>query len=108
MARTKTTLKKGDRLPGRGRSKRSIILDAIKKESLLGVRKNACAEDVEMAFFGFLAKSAFNPNPETAAVSNTCLNTLAKKGWPDMKSVMPNVEFDLDVNAKPLEQAAQV
>lgn len=91
----------------RGRSKQTLILEAIKERALLDTNKDSSKDDVEKAVFGFLAESAFNPTPETAVVSNTALNHIMKKGWSDMKPVMPPVEFDLK-ETDPSKQANEI
>lgn len=79
----------------RGKSKKTLILDAIKERALLNLTQDASKDDVEKAVFGFMAEAAFNPTADTAAVSNTCLNQLMKKGWADLKAVDPVIEFEL-------------
>lgn len=92
---------------GRGKSKQTLIIEAIKEKALLGLDENSSKEDAEKAVFGFLAESAFQPTPDTAVISSTCLSTLMKKGWPDMKPVMPTVEFEL-TGVNPTEKANEV
>lgn len=82
----------------RGKSKKTLILDAIKERALLGISANSTKDDVEKAVFGFMAEAAFNPTQDTAAVSNTCLNQLMKKGWSDLKAVDPSIEFQLSAD----------
>ncbi len=108
MPKSSTTLKKGDNLPPRGKAKKNLILDAISERALLGLDKGASRDEAEKAVFGFLAESAFNPTEDTSAVSNTCLNQLMKKGWPDVKPVYQPVEFELNENSKPHEKASQI
>lgn len=95
-------------MPPRGKGKQTLILDSIKEKALLSMNKDSTRDDVEKAIFGFMAESAFQPTEDTAAMSSFCLGQLMKKGWPDMKSVMPVVEFDFDKDATPSIQAAQV
>lgn len=79
----------------RGKSKQTLILEAIKERSLLGLDDKSSREDTEKAVFGFMAESAFNPTKDTAAVSSACLTAIMKKGWPDMKPIMPTIEFEM-------------
>lgn len=95
-------------IPPRGRNKQTLILESIKERALLGLSSGSSREEAEKALFGFLADAAFNPTQDTAAVSNTCLNQLMKKGWPDIKSVMPTIEFELDQEGTPLDKASQI
>ena len=102
-----TPEKRKDMAP-RGKGKQTVILEAIKKEALLGLSEGSTREEAEKALFGFMAKTAFNPTEETASVSNMCLNLLMKKGWPDVKSTMPLVDFEFNPTDKPHDQASQV
>ena len=102
-----TPEKRKDMAP-RGKGKQTVILEAIKEEALLGLSEDSTKEESEKALFGFMARTAFNPTEETAAVSNMCLNLLMKKGWPDVKSTMPLVDFEFNPDDKPHEQASQV
>lgn len=108
MAKSSTTLKKGDNLPSRGKGKRNLILEAIKERALLGLSDTSTKEDAERAVFGFLAEAAFNPSEDNALVSNTCLNQLMKKGWPDVKPIMPMVEFDLGDSVSHIDKASKI
>ena len=102
---TKTTLKPGDKLPPRGKSKKTLILDTLKAKGLLKLRKNSTDEAAEMAFFGEIAQVAFNPEDKDRAM---CLKLLADKGWASVKPSSELVSFDFDINALPHIQAAQV
>lgn len=95
-------------MPQRGKGAKTLILDAMREKSLLGLKEGATRNEAEQAFFGFLAEAAFNPTEDTAAISNTCLNALAKKGWPDVKSTMPLVEFELTEGGTPLRQSNEI
>ena len=95
-------------MPPRGRGAKTLILESIREKAVLGLSKDASKEDTEKAVFGFMAESAFNPTPDTAAVSNTCLGMLLKKGWPDVKAVDPVVEFEFDENLGPAQKADQI
>lgn len=92
----------------RGKSKRSLILDSIIEKGLLEVNTGASREEAEKAVFGFMAESAFNPSPDTAVVSNACLNHLMNKGWASVKPSAECIEYEFNENSKPHEQAAQI
>ena len=96
------------KMPSRGRSKRTLILESIKEKALLGLNESATNEEAEKAVFGFMAQQAFFPTEEGAAVANTCLSQLMKKGWPDVKAQDPCVEFDLDTSKSPVHQSRQI
>lgn len=108
MAKTKTSFSEGNQpARRRGRGKQALILEAIKEKALLGLSKDSSNDDAEKAVFSFLAESAFNPTADTAVVSNTSLNHIMKKGWPDIKPVMPSVEFTLN-SKDPHGQAMEI
>ena len=96
------------KVPPRGKSNKNRILDAIRKKALLELKEDATRDEAEEAIFGFLAESAFNPTPDQAVISNTCMAQLMKKGWPDLKAVDPTVNFDFDKNGTPLQKATQI
>lgn len=95
-------------LPNRGKGKQTLILEAIREAAVLSLGKDSTREESEIAIFKFMAEAAFKPTADTALMSNFCLGQIMKKGWPDVKSVMPCVEFDFDEDATPAIQASQV
>jgi len=105
MAKSSTTLKKGDNLPGRGRSAKTLMLEMFKDESLLELSHESTKEEAEKAFLKHIAIRAFNPEDSN---SGMCLSLLANKGWPNLKSSNETVEFDFDKEALPHVQAGQV
>lgn len=106
MAKSSTTLKKGDRLPSRGRDKRTLILEAIKAQGLLGVDKNDDKEAIEKKLFGHLAMEAVTS--EDTSIRNTCLSALMDRGWSKVKPASEIYTFELDENADPTTQARQI
>ena len=92
----------------RGKAQKTLILEAIRDAALLNCDPDTSKEEAEKKVFEFLAQSAFNPTEETANVSNTALQTLMKKGWPDVKAVAPCVKFDFDADADKSTQAIQI
>lgn len=79
----------------RGKSPKTLILEAIREKALLECDSDTEKDDVERRVFGFMAEAAFRPTEENSMVSNTCLSTLMKKGWPDMKAESARAEFEL-------------
>ena len=77
------------------KQKKTLILEAITEAGLLGLEANATKEEAETAVFKFLAQSAFTPTPETAAISNTALTQLLRKGWADIKPQDECIKFTL-------------
>ena len=51
MANSKTTLKKGDNLPARGKSKKNLILDMLRAKAMLGLKAKSTNGQAEQAFF---------------------------------------------------------
>lgn len=101
----KTTLKKGDNLPARGRSFKNKLLDTIAAQSLLDVKKNASKEVIEQAYLNHIAKRAFDSDD---AASPTLLKTLLDKSYAGIKSTMPMFNFEFDADSKPMDQANQI
>ena len=101
------TAERRKNMPSRGKSKRSLILDALRENALLELDTDASREDAEKAVFAFIANAAFNPTKDTAVVANTCLNHIMSKGWANLKPVMPSVEFTLN-ETDPSKQAAEI
>lgn len=102
---TKTTLKPGDNLPARGRSNKTIILEAIRESSMLDLTDDSTKDDAEKAFFKHVAVSAFNPEDKDRGM---CLKLLGDKGWASLKPTSNMIEFDFDVDAEPHVQGAQI
>lgn len=105
MASNSTTLKKGDNLPSRGRSAKTLILEMMREESLINLNPESSKEQAEKAFLKHIAVRAFDVADNN---SGMCLNLLANKGWPNLKSSNETVEFDFDKEALPHIQAGQV
>ena len=105
MAKSNTTLKKGDNLPARGRSNKTIILEMLREKGHLSLGKDATKEEAEKAFFHNVATSAFDLEDQNRGM---CLKLLADKGWASVKPSSEMIEFEFDINAPPHVQAAQV
>ncbi len=105
MAKSKTTLKAGDNLPARGKSKKNLILDMLKARSMLQLTKKSTNDEAEQAFFHHVATSAFSLEDNNRGM---CLKLLADKGWASVKPSSELIEFEFDDKAVPHIQAAQV
>ncbi|GAG48837.1 unnamed protein product [marine sediment metagenome] len=105
MAKSPTTLKKGDNLPARGRSAKTLILEMMREESLIELSPKSTKEQAEKIFLKHIAVRAFNPEDPT---SGMCLSLLTNKGWPNLKPSNETVEFEFDKQALPHIQAGQV
>ena len=77
----------------RGKSKRSLILEALKEKSLLEMTPESSTDDCEKAFFSHILLRAVNPEDPNGAM---LLKTLLDKGWASVKSSMEPVNFKLN------------
>jgi hypothetical protein len=95
LAKSSTTLKKGDNLPSRGKAKKTLMLEAIR--SVCGSEDEFLRRVVAIALGG----DDNGPNVQ--------LLTLAlQRIEPPLKATMPLVEFDFD-SSKPIhDQATQI
>ena len=89
----------------RGKDKRTLILDAIRKKSLIGLDKDSTADEAEEAFFGYVAQRALNPDDDNSPMLT---RLLADKGWASVKPTYELVNFEFNKEASVYEQAAQV
>ena len=113
MAKTKTTLTPETRkeLPARGMSKRTIILDAIRENALMGVKEDPSKSEhenravAEKAFFSHLLTKAASPDDKD---SGLCLRLLTERCWSALKPSSELVQFEFSKDAPPHIQAAQV
>ncbi|MAF43441.1 MAG: hypothetical protein CMI54_04630 [Parcubacteria group bacterium] len=107
MAKTRTSITSERRkeMPSRGKSKKTLIMDALRKEALSGVSEGATNEEVETAWFSHLVKIAFNSEDKD---SGLCLRLLTERGWSALKPSSECVRFEFDPSAEPHVQAGQV
>jgi len=107
---TKTTLKKGDNLPPRGKAKKTLMLDAIR--SVCGNEEDFLKQVVSIGLGGWTKpepKEGEEPVEPIFQTPNPVLLTLIlNRIEPPLKSVSPNVEFKFRKGAKPHEQACDV
>lgn len=96
-APTKTTLKKGDNLPARGKGKKSLMLEAIRA---VCVDEQEFLKQVVTIGLGDAANE-ISPNP-------TLLTLVLNRIEPPLKSVTPTYKFDFDPEADLHKQAKQV
>lgn len=107
MAKTSTSITSDSRkdMPQRGRSKKTIIMEALRKEALSGVSENATNDEAESAWFSHLIKKAFHSDDKD---SGLCLRLVTERGWAALKPSSDCVSFEFDKNATSTTQAAQV
>ncbi|MGK0272954.1 MAG: hypothetical protein ACI88H_003630 [Cocleimonas sp.] len=89
----------------RGLSTKTLILNAIKNNTLLELPPKANRSAIEEAFISHIAQRAFNPDDNN---SGMLLKLLSEKAWSNLKPTSEKVIFDFDSSAKPIEQAHQV
>ena len=89
----------------RGLSIKTLILNAIKNNTLLELPANANRTAIEEAFIAHIAERALNPDDSN---SGMLLKLLSEKSWSNIKPTSELVTFDFDIDLKPLEQAHQV
>ena len=110
----KTTLKKGDNLPPRGKAKKTLMLDAIR--SVCGDERDFLEQVVTIGLGGWTQpeqteeqkenkeqpESIFqNPNP-------MLLSMVINRIEPPLKAISPMVEFDFNTNDKPHVKADKI
>lgn len=107
MAKSSTTISKDnrDKLPPRGRNKRTLILEALQERAFKCLTKDSTPEQAEKAWFGYLIDTATNADDKNAAL---CLRLITERGWAALKPVGEQVSFDFDKNASLADQAAQI
>ena len=89
----------------RGKSKKNVVLEALKAKGVLGLRANSTNEKAESAFFGEIVNTALNEEDNNRGM---CLKLLADKGWASVKPSSERIFFEFDKDAAPHIQAAQV
>lgn len=99
------TSDKRAQMPPRGRNKRTLILEAIKEESLLMANPDMDNSEVEKCFFKHVAKQAANPESEHFGL---CLKLLADRGWAALKPSSEMIEWTHDTAASIPDQASQI
>jgi len=94
----------------RGKSKRTLILDAIRDGAMIGFKEDeslSVHENRSMAeqhLFSHVASRAFDFSDEH---NSACLKLLMDKGWANVKPSSELIEFEFNASAKPHEQASQ-
>ena len=89
----------------RGKSFKTLLMDAIKEDSLLELPDKAKKEDIERAFVKHVAVRATDATDKDSA---TLLKELLNKSYPALKSALAPIRFDLPDNASPIETAESI
>lgn len=106
--RNKTTFSPENRhkIPGRGKSLKTKLLEVIREEALLDLPGDATNEQAEKAILLHTARRAFDPDAEG---STTLLSSLWNKLYPTLKQVAPDVVIDdFPYEGTPSEKAQAV
>ena len=101
----KTTLKKGDNLPGRGMSNKNRILEAMKAEAFEGLGKDSTRDECEIAFFRKVIRKAGDVEDKD---SGSMMTLLGNKGWSSMKPTLGCVEFEFPSTGTPTDKALAI
>lgn len=114
MAKNKTTLtpELRERLPGRGLSNKTRILNGIRAAAVMdvdlidteGKTPSEVRELVEEKFWEYIAKQVRDDEKNGAML----LKAMLDKGWSNMKPVMESQSFDFDPDASQATQARQI
>jgi len=105
MAKTKTTLRPGDKLPARGRAFKSILFDVLRDESQIDLSPDSTREEAEKAFIKHAAIRAFNPEDNA---SSAILNEFMKRSFPPLKPTSEAIKFDFPSNGTATDKSLAV
>ena len=86
----------------RGKAFKTILLESIRNNALIGCNDTTSTEDTELAYVSHVAERAFNSDDKD---SGTLLKELLSKSFPGLKSTLPSVEFDLPKESTPIQKA---
>lgn len=81
------------KLPPRGRSKFSVLLEVIKEESMIGLTPKSTQEEAQKKFLLHVASRALNPED---LVSGQLLNSLINRCFPAIRPVMPECDIGIE------------
>lgn len=89
----------------RGKSLKTVLFEVMRKESMLGLAKNASNDAAQAAFINHVAGRAFDVND---AASPQILKEFLSKMYPGLKSTLEKVEFSFPANGSPSEKSLAV
>ncbi|MGL5293291.1 MAG: hypothetical protein ACRC9V_05940 [Aeromonas sp.] len=90
MGKPNITPEKRKKMPPRGRSKFSLLMEVIKESSMLELTPKATQEDAQKAFMKHVASRALKPSDP---VSGQLLSSLINRCFPAIKPVMPECDL---------------
>lgn len=89
----------------RGKALKTVLFEVMRKESMLGVAKNASNDIAQAAFVKHVAERAFNPDDPA---SPQILKEFLSKMYPGLKATLEKVEFDFPVDGTPTQKSLAV
>lgn len=99
------TLKKGDNLPARGKAFKTLLMEVIREESLLGLSPNSTKEQANKAFIKHIARRAFDVGDQNSAM---LLKEFLSKSYPSLKPTLEKFAFDFNSSGTDLQKATDV
>lgn len=105
MGTNATTLKEGDNLPARGKSFKTILFNAMRKESMLDLSPDSTKDQAQEAFITHVAQRAFNPEDNA---SPTILKEFLSKSFPGLKPMLEKIHFEFPENGTPTQKSLAV
>lgn len=93
------------KMPGRGKDKRTLILEAMRRGSTFGALETDTDEEVEVRFFEKISQTACDDGHKDSAM---CTKLIADKLAPQHKPTIEKMIFEFDTNASPSEQSSQI
>jgi len=105
MAREDTQFSRDYQPKGRGKSKKTLIMEAMREQALMELSDTATNEETEKAWFQYLVKNAMDANSDN---SGLCLRLITERGWSALKPSSECIQFEFDPSSTPTQQASQV
>jgi hypothetical protein len=90
---------------GRGPAFKTLLLDAVRRDSLLDLPEGASRAQTEEAYISHLAKRAFDTKDPN---STTLLRETLRRMYAGIKDTLPSVKFEFDEKKPPADQVAQI
>lgn len=103
MAKSSTTFSKDTQPPrSRGKAFKTLLLESIREESLIGLNPDSTKEDAEKAYLKHVSKRAFNVEDPNSA---TLLKTLMDKSYSNIKPSAETIQYELDAKSSIYKKA---
>ena len=106
MAATKTTLKAGDKLPPRGKAKKTLMLDAIR--DVCGNENDFLKQVVVIGLGGWTKPDDEDAEPVFQQPNPALLSLALSRIEPPLKPVSPSMPFKFNARGKPHKQAVDI